>query len=173
MVLYWRLTIDGHWSQVSLPAREEGQLRAGLDVAAGRERNAGRAVRRWGLADPLSPPDECDVALARDTNEVVQELHLSYLGVSNEGAIALANMLGVNHVLKKLYLEKTNAIGNEGAIALGKALTTNGELEELDLRFNQISQIDGLIEELGPCQSLKILNISNNPIEQTMGTQSL
>ena len=35
LVLYWRLTIDGHWSQVSLPAREEGQLRAGLDVAAG------------------------------------------------------------------------------------------------------------------------------------------
>ena len=62
---------------------------------------------------------------------------------------------------------------NNIASLTGSGMRNLAKLEELDLRFNQVSQVDALIEELAPCKSLKILNISNNPIEQTLGQQSL
>lgn len=56
---------------------------------------------------------------------------------------------------------------------LGSGIRHLARLEELDLRFNQISQVDGLLEELASCKSLKMLKLNGNPIEQAMGPQAL
>ena len=50
--------------------------------------------------------------------------------IGNEGAIAIAQALQTNQILKELYFSG-NEIGDEGAIALAQALQTNQTLEDL------------------------------------------
>ena len=57
---------------------------------------------------------------------------------------------------------------NIGKLA-GSGIRNLQKLEELDLSYNQITNVDALVEELAGCRALKVLKIGNNPIEQILG----
>ena len=67
------------------------------------------------------------VALAQvlHHNSTMQELDLSNNSISDAGAVALAQALHHNFTLKGLWLHGNNAIGEEGTCALKEALTVN------------------------------------------------
>ena len=66
-----------------------------------------------------------------------------------------------------------NLCQNQISSLSGSGIRNLAQLEELDLRLNNIAHLDDLLEELAHCKSLKVLNIQNNPIEKTVGLQSL
>ena len=80
-----------------------------------------------GTVEATGISDAGAVALAQalHDNSTVQELNLSNNSISDAGAVALAQAVHHNSTLKCLRLHGNNAIGEEGTCALIEALTVN------------------------------------------------
>eukprot|EP01133_Synstelium_polycarpum_P014187 gene14187-16727_t len=72
------------------------------------------------------------------SNHSLVQLELAGVGMSNTGAIAIADAIAANVHLRRLNLGD-NAIQDEGAIAFCKALKTNNHLNDLDLNTNDFT----------------------------------
>ena len=111
--------------------------------------------------------DDGAVALAQALhhNSTIQELDLSNNSISDAGAVALAQALHHNSTMKELYLSN-NSISDAGAVALAQALHHNSTMKELYLSNNSISD-DGAValsQALHHNSTMKELDLSNNSI---------
>ncbi|XP_015756439.1 PREDICTED: nucleotide-binding oligomerization domain-containing protein 2-like isoform X3 [Acropora digitifera] len=99
-------------------------------------------------------------------NSTLTSLNLSYNAIGEVGVDALAKGLKGNSTLTTLRLS-SNAIGNVGADALAKGLKENSTLTSLDLGDNQIGDVgaDALAKGLKENSTLTSLNLSNKAIE--------
>ena len=90
---------------------------------------------------------------------------LMVTGISDAGAVALAQALHHNSTLWKLDLSN-NSIGDAGAVALAQALHHNSTLGELDLSNNSIGDAGAvaLAQALHHNSTLWKLHLSNNSI---------
>jgi hypothetical protein len=115
----------------------------------------------------------CAVALSEtlrcEAASGVRHLDLSYSGLGDAGATALASALAGNTTLRVLTL-LYDAIGDAGAAALGAALATNRALRELNLDSNALgaagarSLADGLAA-CGATSRLAFLRLDNNALD--------
>ena len=105
--------------------------------------------------------DEATKALV-DTK--LTKLYLYNNNISSEGAIALAEVLGKNKLLRTLDIGGNYNMGLEGIKAFAKALITNTTLTELNLSDNKISDEGGkaLAEALKINTTLTTLIILKN-----------
>lgn len=80
-------------------------------------------------------------ALHDSAEPVLEDLHLAYCGVGDEGAVALASALATNRSLQLLHLAG-NSVTDTGADAIANAVRRNPRscLGELMLGDNQLSQ---------------------------------
>jgi hypothetical protein len=99
----------------------------------------------------------------------VRHLDLSYSGLGDAGATAVATALAGNATLRVLTLLYDD-IGDVGAAALGGALATNRALRELNLDSNALGAAgalalaDGLIA-CGAASRLAFLRVDNNSLD--------
>ena len=77
---------------------------------------------------------------------MVKVLSLDGAGITDAGAIHLAEMLKENKTLAGPNLYK-NKIRNDGANALSEALVKNKSLEQLYLHYNEITSAEGITEK--------------------------
>ena len=105
------------------------------------------------------------VAQALHHNSTLRRLDLSNNSISDAGAVALAQALHHNSTLWKLDLSN-NSIGDAGAVALAQALHHNSTLGELDLSNNSIGDAGAvaLAQALHHNSTLWKLHLSNNSI---------
>ncbi|KAF9209827.1 hypothetical protein BGZ49_000548 [Haplosporangium sp. Z 27] len=105
---------------------------------------ANTILTTWNL-EHSSITNEGALALSEvlKTNTTLTTLNLGWNSIENEGALALSEALKTNCTLTTLALE-SNFIGNEGALALSEALETNTILTALDLRGNPIGRLGAL-----------------------------
>ena len=76
----------------------------------------------------------------------IEELNLSWCGLTSDGVGEVVSGLSDNHTLRELWLWK-NQIGSEGAVVIATMLKTNSSLEKLDLDMCSIGSSGGV--ELG------------------------
>ena len=97
--------------------------------------------------------------------DLVGNVRLDVTGISNAGAVALAQVLHHNSTLRELDLSN-NSISDAGAVALAQALHHNSTLRELDLSNNSISDAGAvaLAQALHHNSTLWVLDLSNNSI---------
>jgi len=108
----------------------------------------------------------CEALLANDglaTN--VRSLNLRSNHLQNEGAHALAVVLGRNVTMETLNVS-LNQIGDDGAGAIGRALKENTTLKQLTLEGNRIASEGAVFfgRSLSTNNTLFELNLSNNSI---------
>ena len=105
---------------------------------------------------------------ALESNKRVKHLYLRSTGCGDEGAAALAKMLGVNKTLEDLSLHNgynegsgcRNNIGDEGATALADVLKEhNSSLKVLHLKQNTNITDKGLRKLTEAVQKNKILTL--------------
>jgi Ran GTPase-activating protein (RanGAP) involved in mRNA processing and transport len=104
----------------------------------------------------------------------VEDLDLSDNGISEEGALAVSDMLLENSRLQSLNLS-FNSIGGNGASSIAYALDRNNTLRRLCLRRNNIDNIGAaaFAAMLPTMRGLKELSMTNNPIDQEGSAQLL
>jgi Ran GTPase-activating protein (RanGAP) involved in mRNA processing and transport len=104
------------------------------------------------------------LAAALKVNHTIETLNLSWNVIGDEGAIALADALNRTRIRKLNF--HTNNIGDKGAIALAEALKANHALTDLNLSFNLIgvSGVLALADALKVNHMLTRLNLSGNSI---------
>ena len=118
--------------------------------------------------NPLDSTGVTWIAEALESNKGVKHLYLCSTGCGDEGAAALAKMLGVNKTLEDLSLHNgynegsgcRNNIGDEGATALADVLKEhNSSLKVLHLKQNTNITDKGLRKLTEAVQKNKILTL--------------
>ena len=117
------------------------------------------------------------IAEALESNKEVKHLRLSNTVCDDEGAAALAKMLGINKTLEDLYLcsgyckdsARQNNIGDEGATALAVVLNEhNSSLKVLHLCRNKRITDKGFRKLTETVQKNKTLTLYVDFPEQNM-----
>ncbi len=112
------------------------------------------------LAEPKAAGALC---AAMTLNKTITRLDADCLG--DEGSVALAKGLTLNHGLKILWLQSNN-LGDVGAVAIANALKVNHHVIELDLFCNNIGTegIASMAEMLKTNRSITKLNLRQNDV---------
>lgn len=124
-----------------------------------------KAVRLFLIGQKLNDNSICLLCKLLEKDTRIEELDISYNGISRTGAEVLARMLHKNRTLRVLYLD-SNDIGAEETTVLADALKVNVTLERLILSDNKIED-QGCVEiahALEKNNRLKDLNMSLNKI---------
>ena len=110
-----------------------------------------------------------DIAAVVSCNTELEELDLSYNYLQSVGVIKIARGLENTFTLKKLKLS-SNMITDEAASDITNVVSHNTQLEELDLSFNFLHSISTMqiCRGMRNSLSLKIFNVSHNPITKSM-----
>ena len=125
----------------------------------------------WGnIVEVTGISDDGAVALAQalHQNSALWKLELCNNSISDVGALALAQVLHHNSNMTKLDLSN-NSIGIAGAEALAHLFNHNSTLKDLNLSNNNVSNAGAvaLAQTLHQNSSLKELNLSNSSISDT------
>ena len=110
----------------------------------------------------------------KDKNCQLEDLDLSDNRISEDGAVALSDMLLENSRLQSLNLS-FNSIGGNGASSIANVLDRNITLRRLCLRRNNIDNIgaSAFATMLPTMRGLKELSMTHNPIDQEGSGQLL
>jgi hypothetical protein len=108
-------------------------------------------------------------ALRSEAAAGVRHLDVSYCGLGDDCAAALAGALAGNATLRVLTL-LSNAIGDAGGAALGAALARNGALRELNLDSNALGApgaraLAAGVVQAGAASRLAFLRLDNNALD--------
>ena len=83
------------------------------------------------------------LAFLQNNHNTIQELHVAYNNISDDGAIAISEYLKTNNTLQSLNLAGNN-ITSVGAKRISEAIKINTVLQTLDISRNRISD-DGVV----------------------------
>ena len=121
---------------------------------------SGKDIGSDGIIKILNILIECDTSLSPTYN--LKTISLIDCNIGTLGAIALAKILIIDNLSIEKLIVKNDLIQNDGIVALGNAIASSTTLIELVLNKTIDGSIDYLVCSLIYCNTLQILDLSNN-----------
>ena len=120
----------------------------------------GKDIGSEGIIKILNILIDCDINLSPAYN--LKTISLIDCNIGTLGAIALAKILIIDNLSIERLIVKNDSIQYDGIIALGNAIASSTTLIELVLNKMIDGSIDYLVCSLIYCNTLQILDLSNN-----------